>query len=75
MIGADTLKTRAAVNVADVINELPAFRRTQSPEGGGIANSGANNIDLRGLNPVRTLVLLDRLRLPAEFRGIRHMNS
>lgn len=65
VVGADTLKTRAAVNVADVINELPAFRRTQSPEAGGIGNSGANNIDLRGLGPVRTLVLLDRMRLPA----------
>jgi iron complex outermembrane recepter protein len=65
VVGADTLKARSAVNVADVINELPAFRRTQSPEAGGIGNSGANNIDLRGLGPVRTLVLLDRMRLPA----------
>lgn len=65
VIGAETLEDRAAVNVADVINEVPSFRRSQAPEGGGIGNVGANNADLRGLTPVRTLVLLDGMRLPA----------
>jgi len=65
VVTAATLENRAAVNVADVINEIPSFRRTQSPESGGIGNPGTNNIDLRGLTPVRTLVLLDRMRLPA----------
>ena len=64
VVTAATLENRAAVNVADVINEIPSFRRTQSPESGGIGNPGGNNIDLRGLTPVRTLVLLDRMRLP-----------
>lgn len=59
-----TLENRAAVNVADVINEIPSFRRTQAPESGGIGNPGSNNIDLRGLTPVRPLVLLDRMCLP-----------
>lgn len=65
VIGAQLLQDRAAVNVADVINEVPSFRRTQAPEAGGIGNQGTNNADLRGLGPVRTLVLLDRMRLPA----------
>ncbi|MCW2370807.1 TonB-dependent receptor plug domain-containing protein [Sphingobium sp. B11D3D] len=65
VIGAELLQDRAAVNVADVINEVPSFRRSQAPESGGIGNSGANNADLRGLGAVRTLVLLDRMRLPA----------
>ncbi|AOH84983.1 hypothetical protein AWL63_14490 [Sphingomonas panacis] len=64
VVGAATLEQRAAVNVADVLNEVPSFRRTAAPESGGIGNVGANNVDLRGLTPVRTLVLLDRLRLP-----------
>ena len=64
VIGAATLEQRAAVNVADVLNEVPSFRRTAAPESGGIGNVGANNVDLRGLTPIRTLVLLDRLRLP-----------
>ena len=65
VVGVEALRDRAAVNVADVLNEIPSFRRTQAPESGGIGNSGANNIDLRGLTPVRTLVLVDRLRLTA----------
>lgn len=64
VVGTATLEQRAAVNVADVLNEVPSFRRSAAPEGGGIANSGANNVDLRGLTPIRTLVLLDRMRLP-----------
>lgn len=65
VVGVETLQDRAAVNVADVINEIPSFRRSNAPEGGGIGNSGINRVDLRGLTPVRTLVLLDRMRLPA----------
>ncbi|RYY43485.1 MAG: hypothetical protein EOP59_07885, partial [Sphingomonadales bacterium] len=65
VIGAETLRDRATVNVADVLNEVPSFRRTQAPESGGIGNAGGNNVDLRGLTPTRTLVLLDRMRLPA----------
>lgn len=64
VVSTEVFRDRAAVNVADVLNELPAFRRTQSPEGGGIGNAAANNVDLRGLTPVRTLVLVDRMRLP-----------
>ncbi|MFD1786198.1 TonB-dependent receptor plug domain-containing protein [Sphingomonas floccifaciens] len=65
VVGEEVFRQRAAVNVADVLNEIPSFRRTQAPESGGIGNAGANNVDLRGLGPTRTLVLLDRMRLPA----------
>ena len=60
VVSTATLEQRAAVNVADVLNEVPSFRRTAAPESGGIGNTGANNVDLRGLTPIRTLVLLDR---------------
>lgn len=65
VVGVATLEQRAAVNVAEVLNEVPSFRRSSAPEAGGIGNSGANNVDLRGLGPIRTLVLLDRMRLPS----------
>ncbi|MEN3747038.1 TonB-dependent receptor [Sphingomonas sp. HF-S3] len=65
VVSAETFRDRATVNVADVLNELPSFRRTQAPESGGIGNVGGNNVDLRGLTPTRTLVLVDRMRLPA----------
>ena len=65
VVGAETLESRATVNVGDVLNEIPAFRSTNTPSGGGIGNTGAQLADLRGLTAQRTLVLLDKMRLPA----------
>ncbi len=75
VIGVEQLHARAAVNVADVINELPAFRPTHTPQmapAGG--EFGANNLDLRGLNipgtggpaSPRTLVLVNGRRHVAQ---------
>jgi outer membrane receptor protein involved in Fe transport len=69
VIGAATLEQRATVNIGDVLNEIPAFRGSQTPAGGGIANSGQTLADLRGLGATRTLVLLDRHRLPQTNNG------
>lgn len=68
-IGAATLEQRATVNIGDVLNEIPAFRGSQTPSGGGIGNSGQTLADLRGLGPTRTLVLLDRQRLVQTNNG------
>ena len=64
VVGTDLLQQRAATNVADTLNELPAFRplvtpATQQAVGG---NVGARVLDLRGLGAERTLVLLDGKR-------------
>jgi iron complex outermembrane receptor protein len=67
VIGEEQLQARAAVNVADVLNEIPAFRATSTSTSGQVGgNFGANYLDLRGLNsglavnPIaRTLVLVD----------------
>jgi iron complex outermembrane receptor protein len=69
VIGAATLEQRATVNIGDVLNESPAFRGSQTPAGGGIGNTGQTLADLRGLGPTRTLVLLDRHRLPQTNNG------
>jgi iron complex outermembrane receptor protein len=63
-IGAATLEQRAIVNVGDLLNEVPAFRASSTPAAGGIGNNGSILADLRGLTPVRTMVLLNRARLP-----------
>jgi outer membrane receptor protein involved in Fe transport len=63
-IGAATLEQRATVNVGDLLNEVPAFRASATPSAGGIGNNGSILADLRGLTPVRTMVLLNRARLP-----------
>jgi iron complex outermembrane receptor protein len=63
-IGAAVLEQRATVNVGDLLNEMPAFRASSTPSAGGIGNNGSILANLRGLTPVRTMVLLNRARLP-----------
>jgi outer membrane receptor protein involved in Fe transport len=63
-IGAATMEQRATVNVGDLLNEVPSFRASTTPAAGGIGNNGSILADLRGLTPVRTMVLLNRARLP-----------
>lgn len=63
-VGAATLEQRAVVNIGDVLNEMPAFRASSTPSAGGIGNNGSIQANLRGLTPVRTMVLLNRARLP-----------
>lgn len=77
VIGADLLNQRASTNVADTLNELPAFRplvtpATQQAVGG---NVGARVLDLRGLGGARTLVLLDGKRfVPSTQQGTVDIN-
>lgn len=64
VIGQDFIQQRATVNIGDALNAVPAFRAAVSPNAGGLGNTGAFLADLRGLGPIRTLVLLDRGRMP-----------
>jgi iron complex outermembrane recepter protein len=65
VLDSKLLEQRATVNVGDLLNEVPAFRGTNTPAAGGIGNPGIVLADLRGLTATRTLVLLERNRLPA----------
>jgi len=51
-------------NIGEVLNDLPQLRNTfsQSNPGLGIGITGLNLLDLRGLGPVRTLVLVNGRR-------------
>lgn len=66
VIGADRLQQRAAVNIGDALNELPAFRATNTPASGELTPAagyvGGRILDLRGLGSVRTLTLVDGKR-------------
>ncbi|WP_177185244.1 TonB-dependent receptor domain-containing protein [Sphingobium sp. YR768] len=64
VVGQEFLEARAITNIGDALNRVPAFRAAVSPNAGGLGNSGAFLADLRGLGSTRTLVLLDRARLP-----------
>jgi iron complex outermembrane receptor protein len=67
VIGAERFEQRAIPNVGDALNELPAFRASATPATQQLAggNVGARLLDLRGLGPVRTLVLVDGRRFVA----------
>ena len=67
VVGADRILERAATNIGDLLNELPSFRATATPAAGGLGTGlagyyGGRQLDLRGLGPVRTLVLVDGKR-------------
>jgi outer membrane receptor protein involved in Fe transport len=64
VVSQEFVEQRALTNIGDALNKVPAFRAAVSPNAGGLGNSGAYLADLRGLGPTRTLVLLDRGRLP-----------
>lgn len=64
VVSQQFVEQRAIVNIGDALNAVPAFRAAVSPNAGGLGNTGAFLADLRGLGSVRTLVLLDRGRLP-----------
>jgi outer membrane receptor protein involved in Fe transport len=64
VLGTQDLERVAASNVADLVNQMPVARPTQSPttNGSTSAFAGGNYLDLRGLGPNRTLVLVDGRR-------------
>ena len=67
VLGAERLQERALPNIGDALNELPAFRSTNTPASGGLGAAaggyvGGRILDLRGLGAVRTLTLVDGKR-------------
>lgn len=52
------------IRVADIVNELPSLRTTQTPANSNFSEqeAGTNFLDLRGLGIDRTLVLIDGRR-------------
>jgi outer membrane receptor protein involved in Fe transport len=66
VVGSERLEQRGAANVGEALNELPAFRATETPasSGLGVASGyiGGRILDLRGLGAVRTLTLVDGKR-------------
>ena len=77
VVSADEIKNAGAPNVAAYLNTLPSFTATVAPASTGQAsrNNGANYIDLRGLGPNRTLLLVDsRRHVPTSSDGTVNLN-
>ena len=66
VVGTASIDQRQVTNVAQILNEVPAFRATTSPAGNAIRTQtpGASTADLRGLGAARTLVLVNGARVP-----------
>jgi iron complex outermembrane receptor protein len=63
------IKAEGATNIETVLNEIPQVHTAQ---GGGTSNNstGVANVNLRGLGPTRTLVMIDGRRLgPGDPQG------
>lgn len=67
VLGDEQIARQGASNIAQVLNEIPAFRGQSTPATTAIfvSNLGASTADLRGLGGNRTLVLIDGRRVVA----------
>ena len=73
VVSAEQLQVAAPRNVVDGLLQLPAFRGSvsvQNQSTGTTSSNGADYLNLRGLGPSRTLVLMDGRRVvPASSAG------
>ena len=66
VVSAEVLERESAPNIAQILNEIPGFKATQSPASNGVKTGtpGSFTADLRALGGQRTLVLVDGIRVP-----------
>ena len=76
VLGADALQKRAPSNMAEAVNELPAFRVGNGPTTVTrlIGGAGQTPADLRGLGTSRTLVMVNGRRyIGSQLSGVPDM--
>lgn len=77
VLGVDDIQKRGAGNIADVMNEVPSFRPTETTTTNTFTAGGAgrSSADLRGLGSVRTLTLVNGRRfVPSAVTGQVDLN-
>lgn len=78
ILSAADMEVRGTTNVADLINELPAFTGTLTPASSNLNSrqNGRNGLDIRGLGINRNLVLVNGRRVvPFDEFGIVDINA
>ncbi len=78
VLDASQIEQRGATNIANIINEIPAFTGSITPSSTGLNSrqNGVNAVDLRGLGTNRNLVLLNGRRgTPFDEFGIVDLNA
>ncbi len=78
VLQAADMQVRGTTNVADIINEVPAFTPTLTPQSTVLntRQNGVNGLDLRGLGMNRNLILVNgRRHVPFDEFGIVDINA
>jgi len=76
VLGAEDIALDRALNVEEVLNELPQFSNGIGASNTGSDARGATSLDLRGLGQNRTLVLINGTRaVPFSFRNSVDINA
>jgi outer membrane receptor protein involved in Fe transport len=76
VLGREDIALDRALNVEDVLNELPQFSNGIGAVSTGSDARGATTLDLRGLGQNRTLVLINGTRaVPFSFRNSVDVNA
>jgi iron complex outermembrane receptor protein len=74
-LGEDAFRQTGSTTVETLLNTLPQFVPSVTNTSNNPSNGGQANIELRGLNTTRTLVLLDGKRIvPANGTGVVDVN-
>ena len=74
-ITADAFERTSASSVETVVSRLPQFTPDATSTSNNPGNGGQGNVQMRGLGPTSTLVLLDGRRLvPANGNGVVDVN-
>lgn len=77
VLGVEAIEQRGLPNVGDFLNEVPAFRPSQTPQTNpqNLLGGGQNFADLRGLGSIRTLTLVNGRRyVPSSSTGQVDLN-
>jgi iron complex outermembrane recepter protein len=77
VLGAEDMQKTGASNIGQLMTEIPSFQPTITPSSTTLSSqeAGGNFMDLRGLEPNRTLVLVDgRRHVPTTSSGIVDTN-
>jgi outer membrane cobalamin receptor len=76
VLGSEDIALDRALNVEDVLNELPQFSNSIGATNTGSDARGATTLDLRGLGQNRTLILINGTRaVPFSFRNSVDVNA
>ncbi|MEX2124805.1 MAG: TonB-dependent receptor [Woeseia sp.] len=80
VVDSERLGRAAPTNLADALNQLPQFRESRTERSNNLLSfdtpQAGNNLNLRGVGPIRSLILLDGRRVPpTSFVGTVDVNT